>query len=195
MNKIDTFSAHSLKILEKNPDEFKDKFIYNLSLFKKDDRAVLGQKFHALICYYINNFDVDKMINSLDEKEKIVWQNLEKILKDERKYFIHTEYPFLIKEDLDGWNYYLTGRFDAIYKKDDFYTIYDWKTLNLPKNPSYDLQSVVYMYCASKIFNTKNIKMRYLSLEKLDIVEVDYLNDEKYKERIEKIIQKLFQED
>ena len=134
MNKIDTFSAHSLKILEKNPDEFKDKFIYNLSLFKKDDRAVLGQKFHALICYYINNFDVDKMINSLDEKEKIVWQNLEKILKDERKYFIHTEYPFLIKEDLDGWNYYLTGRFDAIYKKDDFSIIYDRKTLNLPKN-------------------------------------------------------------
>ena len=37
--------------------------------------------------------------------------------------------------------------------------------------------------------------MRYLSLEKLDIVEIDYLNDEKYKERIEKIIQKLFQDD
>ncbi len=195
MKKFDTFSAHSLKILEKNLDEFKDKFIYNLSLYKKDNRAVLGQKFHALICYYINNFNVDKMINSLDEKEKIVWQNLEKILKDERKYFIFTEYPFLIKEDLDGWNYYLTGRFDAIYKKDVFYIIYDWKTLNLPKNPSYDLQSVVYLYCASKIFNTKNIKMRYLSLEKLDIVEIDYLNDEKYKERIEKIIQKLFQDD
>ena len=96
---------------------------------------------------------------------------------------------------LNNENYYLTGRFDALYKKGDEYIIYDWKTLNLPKNPSYDLQSVVYMYCASKIFNTKNIKMRYLSLEKLDIVEVDYLNDEKYKERIEKIIQKLFQDD
>lgn len=189
--KIDTFSAHSLKILDKNIDEFKDKFIHNLSLFKKDPRAILGQKFHALICYFIDGFDISKLIEDLDEQEQIIWKNLENILKDEKENFIHTEYPFLIKEELKGWNYYLTGRYDAIYKENNQYIIYDWKTLNLPKNPEDDLQSVVYLYCASKIFNSENIKMRYLSIERLNFIDVDFISAQKYKNRIDSIILKL----
>ena len=191
MCKIDTFSAHSLKILEKNVDEFKNKFIHNLSLFKKEKRATLGQKFHALICYFINGFDISKLIEDLDKQEQKIWKNLENILKDKKENFIHTEYPFLIKEDLKGWNYYLTGRYDAIYKENDQYVIYDWKTLNLPKNPSEDLQSVVYLYCASKIFNTEKIKMRYLSIEKLNFIDVEFETVQKYKNRIDSIILKL----
>ncbi|MBE7707208.1 MAG: PD-(D/E)XK nuclease family protein [Cyanobacteria bacterium SIG27] len=191
MRKIDTFSAHSLKILDKNLDEFKNKFIYNLALFKKDPRATLGQKFHSLICYFINDFDVSNVIKELDEKEQIIWKNLENILKDKKSNFIHTEYPFLIKDILNGWNYYLTGRYDAIYKEDDEYIIYDWKTLNLPKNPEDDLQSVVYLYCASKIFNSEKIKMRYLSIEKLDFIDVEFVGAQKYKNRIDEIILKL----
>lgn len=188
---IDTFSAHSLKILDKNVDEFKNKFIHNLSLFKKDPRAILGQKFHALICYFINDFDVEKLAQDLNEEEQIIWQNLQNILKDKKENFIHTEYPFLIKDELKGWNYYLTGRYDAIYKENNQYIIYDWKTLNLPKNPSEDLQSIVYLYCASKIFNTENIKMRYLSIEKLDFIDINFESTQKYKNRIDSIILKL----
>ena len=189
--KIDTFSAHSLKILDKNVDEFKEKFIHNLSLFKKDPRAILGQKFHALICYFIGGFDISKLIEDLNEQEQNIWKNLENILKDKKDNFIHSEYPFLIKDELQGWNYYLTGRYDAIYKKNDQYIIYDWKTLNLPKNPQDDLQSVVYLYCASKIFKTENIKMRYLSIEKLDFIDVEFAGAQKYKNRIDEIILKL----
>lgn len=191
MKKIDTFSAHSLKILDKNVDEFKNKFIYNLSLFKKDPRAILGQKFHALICYYINNFDVSKLTQNLTKEEQVIWKNLENILKDKKDNFIQTEYPFLIKEDLNGWNYYLTGRYDAIYKENNQYIIYDWKTLNFPKNPKEDLQSVVYLYCANKIFKSENIIMRYLSIEKLDFIDINFEQCEKYKNRIDSIILKL----
>lgn len=189
--KIDTFSAHSLKILDKSVEEFKDKFIHSLSLFKKDPRAILGQKFHALICYFINNFDVEKLAQDLNEEEQIIWQNLQNILKDKKENFIHTEYPFLIKDELKGWNYYLTGRYDAIYKENNQYIIYDWKTLNLPKNPQDDLQSIVYLYCASKIFKTENIKMRYLSIEKLDFIDINFESTQKYKNRIDSIILKL----
>lgn len=191
MKEIDTFSAHSLKILDKNIDEFKNKFIYNLSLFKKDPRAILGQKFHALICYYINNFDVSKLIYELNEQEQFIWNNLKNILKDKKSNFIYSEYPFLIKDELNGWNYYLTGRYDAIYKENSEYIIYDWKTLNIPKNPKDDLQSIVYLYCANKIFKTEKIKMRYLSIEKLDFVDIEFENSEKYKNRIDSIISKL----
>ena len=191
MKQIDTFSAHSLKILDKSVEEFKNKFIYYLSIFKKDSRATLGQKFHTLICYFINDFDVSRVVEELDSQEQIIWKNLENILKDKKENFIHTEYPFLIKNELNSKNYYLTGRYDAIYKENDQYIIYDWKTLNLPQAPQDDLQSIVYLYCASKIFNTEKIKMRYLSIEKLNFVDVEFETCEKYKNRIDSIILKL----
>ena len=187
---IDTFSAHSLKILDKNPSEFIDKFVYHLSLYKKDERTDLGKKFHSLICAYIKGFDVSKMLLDLKESERKIYLNFMDKLKDKKNFFIETEYPFLIKEKLNNENYYLTGRFDAIYKENDEYIIYDWKTLNLPKNPKDDLQSIVYIYALEKIFNTKNIKMRYISLEKLDFVDVFYDENFNYKKRIDEIVEK-----
>ena len=194
MPKIDTFSANSLKILDRSLEEFKNKYIYNLSLFKKDERATLGQKFHSLICYYINGFEVSKIELELNEKENTIWQNLKNIIKDSKENFIHTEYPFLIKDKLENKDYYLTGRYDAIYQDKDGIVIYDWKTLNLPKDPFNDLQSIVYLYCASKIFNTHKIKMRYLSIERLDFIDVEFQTPEIYKKRIDEIILKLFQD-
>lgn len=189
---IDTFSSNSLKILDKSLEEFKNKYIYNLSFFKKEERALLGEKFHSLICAYLKNIPISKMIFDLDDKEKIIWNNLQNFLKDKKENFKYTEYPFLIKEELGEKFYYLTGRIDAIYKENDFYTIYDWKTLNLPKNPQDDLQSVVYLYCASKIFDSENIKIKYLSIEKLDFVEVKFNKQNDYKKRIDSIIEKYY---
>ena len=156
---------------------------------------MLGQKFHALICYFINGFDTSKIIEDLNKEEQIIWKNLQNILNDKKNNFIHTEYPFLIKDKLQDKNYYLTGRYDAIYKENNQYIIYDWKTLNLPKDPSEDLQSIVYLYCASKIFKTENIKMRYLSIEKLDFVDVEFATAQKYKNKIDSIISKLKESD
>lgn len=191
--KIDTFSANSLRILDKSVEEFKNKYIYNLSLFKKDERTILGEKFHSLICAYINDFDVSKMILELDTDKKTVFENLKNILKDKKEKFIKTEFPFLIKDEIEGEFYYLTGRFDAILKDGEDYIIYDWKTLNLPKNPDCDLQTIVYLYCASKIFNTNKIKIRYLSVEQLDFADVCFKNEIEYKNKIEKIILKYYE--
>ena len=187
---IDTFSANSLKLLLKSPDEFKNKYVYNLSIYKKDKRAELGQKFHSLICFYIKGFDIKKLLLDLDEKELSCWEKLEEILKG-KKNFIKTEYSFLIKNELNKTPYYLTGRFDAIYKENDEIIIYDWKTLNLPKDPENDLQTIVYLYCCHKIFNTDKIKLRYLSVEKLEYRDVAFEKAEIYKNKIEEVIKKL----
>ena len=192
MKKIDTFSANSLKLLDKSVLEFENKHLYNLSIMKKDKRANLGQKFHNLICFYIKNFDVSKLILNLTPDEQKSWQKLENYLKDKKDNFIKTEYSFLIKEKLNSKPYFLTGRFDAVYKKDDFYIIYDWKTLNIPKNPKDDLQSIVYLFCANKIFKTDKIKLKYLSIEKLDSFEIPFINPDYYKEKLDKIILKHF---
>lgn len=192
MKKIDTFSANSLKVLDKNLEEFINKYIYNLSFYKKDNRARIGELFHSLICAYIKGFEINKMILELDEKNLSTWKNLEKILKDKKNNFIKTEYSFLIKDELNDKPYFLTGRFDAIYKKNDEIIIYDWKTLNIPKNPCDELQSIVYLYCANKIFKTQKIKMRYLSIEKLEFVDVLFEDNLIYKNRIDEIIKKFY---
>ena len=184
---INSFSSNSLKVLDKSLDEFIDKYVYHLSLYKKDKRTVLGEKYHSLICAYIKGFDISKMMLELDGS------NIEKFIKTINKdNFIKTEYPFLIKESLEDKNYYLTGRFDAIYKDNDNYIIYDWKTLNLPKNPLEDLQSVVYLYCLNKILKTDKLKIRYFSIENLNYFDVDFLNSEIYKNRLDGIIKKYY---
>lgn len=188
MKKINTFSANSLKLLEKSPKEFIERYIYNLDIFKKDKRSELGQKFHSLICAYIKGYDIEKAALELDNKEEDIWQNLKNELNKIKKYFIKNEYSFLIKEKYNNKSYYLTGRFDGIAKINDEYIIYDWKTLNLPKDPENDLQTVVYLFCASKIFKSKKIKMRYLSIEKLNSSEICFKDEKKYKTRIENVL-------
>ena len=191
MRKIDTFSANSLKVLEKSFEEFENKYIYNLSIYKKDKRAVLGQKFHGLICFYIKGFNISRLLLDLDKEELEIWNNLEERLKIIKTNFIKTEYSFLTKEEVNSKFYFLTGRFDAIYKDENGYIIYDWKTLNFPKNPIEDLQSVVYLYVLNKIYKTDKIKMRYFSIEKLETLDVDFASCEIYKKRIDEIVLKL----
>ena len=195
MKKIDTFSANSLKILDKSTQEFENKYIHNLYLHKKDKRALIGQKFHSLICFYIQNIDTSKLVLNLNIQEQKIWEKLKKNLDSFKQGFIKTEYPFLIKENLKDKPYYLTGRFDAIHKENETYTIYDWKTLNIPKSPKEDLQSIVYLFCANKIFKTDKIKLRYLSIEKLDFCDVFFEKSEIYKKRIDEIVLKQFRID
>lgn len=189
--KIDTFSANSLKILEKNPEEFQNKYIYNLSIYKKDERAVSGQKFHSLICSYIKGFDVSKLLFDLSEKERKNWILLEEKLREIKSGFIKTEYSFLIKEKTGDKPYFLTGRFDAVFRAGDNYIIYDWKTLNFPKNPENDLQSVVYLFALNRIYKTEKIKLRYLSIEKMETLDVEFRSAEIYKNKIESVISRL----
>ena len=186
---IDTFSAHSLKILDRSLEEFENRFIYNLYLSKKDKRAILGQKYHNLICAYLKGYDISKMKQELENKE--VFEKFLNTIKDKEN-FIKTEYSFLIKNELKERFYYIVGRFDALYLKNDEYTIYDWKTLTVPKNAQDDLQSIVYLYALSKIFNTKKIKMRYISIETLKFEDVEYSDEKIYKNRIDKIVEKYF---
>ena len=185
---IDTFSSNSLKILDKNINEFIDKYVYHLSIYKKDERTTLGQQYHALMCQYLKGYDISKMKLELNNH-----QDFDKFLKTiNKENFIKTEYSFLIKDELNSKPYYLTGRYDALYKENDNYIIYDWKTLNIPNNVEHDLQTVVYLYTASKIFKTNSIKMRYVAIEKQEYRDIEFLSNDIYKKRIDEIVGKYY---
>ena len=75
--------------------------------------------------------------------------------------------------------------------ENDFYTIYDWKSENLPKDPENDIQTTVYLYSASKLFNTENIKITYASIKNLETHEVAYDKNKDYEKIITGIVSKL----
>lgn len=189
---MNTFSVNSLKLLEKNEQEFINKYILHLDFLNKNEPAKMGERLHGFICYYLRGFNMDKIYNSLEQKEKEILQNVLKLdIFSQKEKFIKTEEGFLVKVKGDKFNFYLTGRFDAIYKDNDGYIIFDWKSKNIPQNPQEELQSVVYLYCASEIFNTQNIKIQYLSLEKQTSTTVELKDKNEYLKRICSIADKM----
>lgn len=206
---MNTFSVNTLKSLDENTDEFINKYILKLDFLNaKNQSTRRGERLHGMISYYIRGFDIEKIKNAMASDEKEI---LEKTLSLEifknRANFIKSEEPFLVKcsscntngtttqkiQQHTGanFNFYLTGRFDAIYFDKGEYIIYDWKSKNIPKDPENDLQSVVYLYCGSKIFSAKNISICYLSLEKGQSTKVHFSDEKLYFERILNIIKKL----
>lgn len=188
---MDTFSVNSLKILNNSIGDFEKKYINKTEFISKTAEAKLGERFHGLICYYLKNFNIEKYENALSEEEKIIWTKVKnssivQAAKEAQKKYV--EQPFYVKEQLSDKEFYLTGRFDAVIKNGEDYIILDWKTKNLPKNPEFDIQTMVYTFCASKLFKTKKIKMVYYSLEMGLNIEVDYR--EEYSDKIKEIVKK-----
>lgn len=188
---MDTFSANSLKILQISKTEFERKFIDKIELIEENKDAILGNKFHSLICYYLKNYNIQKFENSLLENEKEIFEKIKtsKIMtmaKNADEKFI--EQPFFTKETINNKPFYLTGRFDAVLKINDKYIILDWKTKNLPKDVNEDIQTIVYLHCASKLFKTNNVEMIYYSLTNGEEKTAQFNdNIEKIKEIVSKI--------
>ena len=189
---MNTFSVNSLKLLDKSTEEFINKYILHLDFLSYNQNAKSGERLHAMISYYLKGFDITKLANSLNKDEKeILEKSLSLDIFKEKEKFIKSEESFLIKCCKDDLIFYLSGRFDAIFKDEEKFIIYDWKLKNIPQNPKEDLQSIVYLYCASKIFNTKNIAIKYISLETQQIAEIDFIDEKAYLDKIFNIIEKL----
>ena len=189
---MNTFSVNSLKLLDKSTEEFINKYILHLDFISYNQNAKSGERLHAMISYYLKGFDITKLANSLNKDEKeILEKSLSLDIFKEKEKFIKSEESFLIKCCKDDLIFYLSGRFDAIFKDEEKFIIYDWKLKNIPQNPKEDLQSIVYLYCASKIFNTKNIAIKYISLETQQIAEIDFIDEKAYLDKIFNIIEKL----
>ena len=189
---MNTFSVNSLKLLDKSTEEFINKYILHLDFLSYNQNAKSGERLHAMISYYLKGFDITKLANSLNKDEKeILEKSLSLDIFKEKEKFIKSEETFLIKCCKDDLIFYLSGRFDAIFKDGEKFIIYDWKSKNIPQNPQDDLQSIVYLYCASKIFNTKNIAIKYISLENQQITQTNFEDENAYLERIFNIVKKL----
>lgn len=186
---ITQFSPNMLKTFELCPKKFFFRYDKKISMPLNDDIFEFGKNIHALASYYLRKQTIDKMENSLSQREKEVWEYLKST-----KYFaldtVETEYNLSVKVG----NHFFGGRLDALMKDDKGkYHILDYKTGSAPKGAKYDYQTIIYLLCVNEFFKTSNISFIYLDLKNKDEVVIDFSEELKaeYEKKLINISQKI----
>ncbi len=172
-----------LKTFETCPQKYWFKYVQKISMPQKASYFEKGKKVHALANYYLRGDDISKLETALNTDERIVWENL-KQNEFFQKSYVNSEYNLSCKVG----EYWIGGRLDALVKDENFYYILDYKTGQIPKNPEYDYQTMVYLLCASKKFG-KNIKFVYIDLKNNQNCVIDF--DKDYEKPILEICDKI----
>ncbi|MDD3238302.1 MAG: PD-(D/E)XK nuclease family protein [Candidatus Gastranaerophilales bacterium] len=189
---LNNFSANMLKTFKKCPKKFELIYENNIKIPSKSQAAEQGKNIHSLINYYLQNKDISKFVEILTSTEKELWENFltQKIQPNDT---LHTEYPFNVKLG----NFWLTGRIDAIIKKDNEYIIYDWKTGSIPENAKSDLQTAIYLYAINEILKDLNpynhciLSFIYVNLKNktTEVIQTDDFLIDGYKSKITGIVE------
>ncbi len=179
------YSPNMLKIFEQCPQKYNLKYNENISTVQNSNFFEKGKNIHALANYYLQGFDIEKMEKTLSKDEILYWENLKN-----NKYFkmniINTEYNLSCKVG----EYWVGGRLDALVCENEGYYILDYKTGEIPKNPEYDFQTMIYLLSADKFLNKKGsyktLNFVYLGLKKNEekLIELNSENKKVYEEKI-----------
>ena len=182
------YSPNMLKTFKSCPLKYKFKYIDRISLPQKASFFEKGKKVHALANYYLKGDDISKFEPTLNENEKIAWNNLKSNEFFSYKY-VNSEYNLSCKIG----DYWIGGRLDAIVKKhkneSETYYILDYKTGSIPQKPEYDYQTMVYLLCLSSapfITPQDQIKFVYIDLKNNQNCVIDFTQEKKleYKKAI-----------
>lgn len=156
-----------------------------------DEVFEFGKNIHALASYYLNKENIDKLEQSLSQKEKEIWKYLKNI-----EYFsyevINSEYNLSVKIE----ETFFGGRLDALVKKDNEYYILDYKTGSAPKNAKYDYQTMVYLLAVRAFFKTENVTFVYIDLKNKTEVKIKLTKQliKEYEIKLTEIANKINQE-
>lgn len=180
---MNNFSPNMLKTFETCPQKYWFKYVQKISVPQKSSFFEKGKKVHALANYYLRGDNISKLETALNTDERIVWENL-KQNEFFKKNYVNSEYNLSCKIG----EYWIGGRLDALVKDENFYYILDYKTGQIPKNPEYDYQTMVYLLCASKKFG-RNIKFVYIDLKNNQNCIIDF--DKDYEKPILEICDKI----
>ena len=175
------YSPNMLKTFKSCPLKYKFKYIDRISLPQKASFFEKGKKVHALANYYLKGNDISKFEPTLNENEKIAWNNLKSNEFFSYKY-VNSEYNLSCKIG----DYWIGGRLDAIVKKhknkSETYYILDYKTGSIPQKPEYDYQTMVYLLCLSSahfITPQDQIKFLYIDLKNNQNCVIDFTQEKK----------------
>ena len=166
------FSPYMLKTFKECPKKFEYKYIKKIIMPQKASNFERGKKIHALANYYLQGIDITKLETSLLPEEAAIWQKL-KNNEFFNKQYVKSEYTLSAKIK----NYWIGGRLDALMQDENCYYILDYKTGAIPPNPEFGFQTMIYLYCASKILNTTCIKFVYIDLKNNENKIIEFSKD------------------
>lgn len=186
------FSPNMLKTYELCPRKFYLRYVKNISMPVNDDIFEFGKNIHALASYYLRGENIDKMENSLSEREKVIWEYLKSI-----KYFsyevVNTEYNLALRVG----EAYFGGRIDALVKNEDEYFILDYKTGAAPKNAKFDFQTIIYILAVRAFFKTEKVNFVYIDLKNKEDVKIVSNSEllQEYEKRLLDVVKKINSEE
>jgi len=141
-----------------------------------------GKKIHALANYYHRNIKIDKLEAGLSKEEKRLWG-----LLTENPFFqmecLKSEFAAMTKVN----GFWLGGRIDAVVRKENDFYILDYKTGDIPLNPEYDFQTMVYLLeidSMLKMYNT--LSFVYIDLKNTKNYVIRF--NEEMKKQYKKIV-------
>ena len=156
-----SYSPNMLKTFQTCPQKFLLKYEEKLIMPQKATYFEKGKNIHAIANYYLRGDNIDKFLQVLTPEESKLWSLLQNNEYFQKKY-VESEYNLSCKIDA----FWIGGRIDAIVKDENSYYILDYKTGAIPKNPEYDLQTIVYLLCLSKHLNKiDGINFVYIDLK------------------------------
>ncbi len=167
---INNYSPNMIKTYINCPRKFYYQYIEHINIPKSQDPFEKGKKIHALANYYLKGIKIDRLEMALNQEEKEVWE----LLKNNPFYnmdYSLSEFSLSIKLD----NYWLGGRIDGIVHNGDDYYILDYKTGQIPQNPEFDPQTMIYMLCCDKfIKNYNKLSFVYINLKEKNNYVIEF---------------------
>lgn len=166
------FSPYMLKTFKECPKKFEYKYIKKILMPQKASNFERGKKIHALANYYLQGSDITKLEEALSAEEASIWNKL-KNNEYFNKQYVRSEYTLSARIG----KFWIGGRLDALMQDENCYYILDYKTGAIPPNPEFDFQTMIYLYCASKILNTTCLKFVYIDLKNNENKIIEFSKD------------------
>ena len=175
-------SPNMLKLVTESEQKFKERYVEHVSEISLSAPFKKGKEIHALANYFLKGQNIEKLENSLDKNRAYIWKTLK-----ENQYFnmecVDCEYGIQARLD----KFWIGGRIDALVKEGKNYYILDYKTGQIPKNATFDFQTMVYLYCVDKLIKYyESLNFVYIGLKENVSEKIDFDKKiaEKYKELI-----------
>ena len=186
MKEFTTYSPAMLKIFEQCKKKFEYKYVKGISIPVDTSKMQQGKNIHALANYYLKNYNIDKLEKALTPDEETLWNALKNIKQFQYEY-LESEYNLTSKID----KFWISGRLDALVKNNKDYYILDYKTGQIPQNPQYDYQTIIYLLMVNKLIkNYSSLNFIYIDLKNQKTTEIKFTDKlkQEYEEKLLKIL-------
>ena len=186
MKEFTTYSPAMLKIFEQCKKKFEYKYVKGISIPVDTSKMQQGKNIHALANYYLKNYNIDKLEKALTPDEETLWNALKNIKQFQYEY-LESEYNLTSKID----KFWISGRLDALVKNNKDYYILDYKTGQIPQNPEYDYQTIIYLLMVNKLIkNYSSLNFVYIDLKNQKTTEIKFTDKlkQEYEEKLLKIL-------